>query len=81
MSKITSDMRRKAAHAYDLCYARPGEMDNVAWTDYKIDGTSASVNGFGYWVHSREEVVRMGMDPDADENFEFDGIVWCICPL
>ncbi len=81
MRKITSDMRRKAAHAYDLCYARSGEMDGVTWTDYKVDGTSVSVNGFGYWVHSREEVVRMEMDPDADENFEFDGVTYCICPL
>jgi hypothetical protein len=81
MTKITSDMRRKAAHAYDLCYAQSGEMDNVAWTDYEADGAEISINGFGYFVHSRDEVIAAGINPDAEENFDFDGVTYVICPL
>lgn len=80
--KITPELRRKVAAAYDNCYAHPSD-EKVSWQDYKCSGAEVTLNGYGYWVLSRDEVIRMEMNPDADgcEDFEFDGIVWIICPL
>lgn len=78
--KITPEMRCKVAAAYDNCYAHPSD-GKVTWQDYKCDGSQVTLNGFGYWVHTRDEVIRMEMNPDDDEAFEFEGIVWCICLL
>ena len=80
--KITQEMRCKVAAAYDNCYAHPSD-EKVSWQDYKCDGAEVTLNGYGYWVFSRDEVLRMEMNPDAGdcECFEFDGIFWSICPL
>ena len=80
--KITPEMRCKVAAAYDNGYALPSDTD-VTWQDYKCDGSQVTLEGYGYWVFTREEVVRMGCDPDDPncEDYEFDGIVWSICPL
>lgn len=80
--KITPELRRKVAATYDNFYAQPSE-EKVSWQDYKCSGAEVTINGYGYWVLSRDEVIRMEMNPDADgcECFEFDGIFWSICPL
>lgn len=80
--KITPEMRCKVAASYDIGYALPSDT-KVTWQDYKCDGSQVTLEGYGYWVFTREEVIKMEMNPDDPdgETWEYDGITWVITPL